>query len=363
MKDYFAWHRQQLELVSPENWQDFRYLVMVCMKHDPKCGGTADRLRPLPFIVLVAAETKRILWIKWEKPASLESFLLPPVGGVDWRTPEWFSSKLKGNAERSVSVEKVVRDASNPDAIIVKARVQASDHGSSYYNTQAVRVGEPSDALRQHYRDCWFSFFTPVAPIATIIESEMIRMRLIPGEFSFAHLRAHYGVEDIGRDLQLVKNWTINSLNCVSLLRPGGPFFFSSDSSFARRVAVDYGHQQNVSVVTRIEIKDPLHLDIVKEGAHKDPSDYYPTFTDLYLMSFGECMSYNMGGYGKWGLLLSGRNLTCNIRHWTAGVAKSTADKSGCEWTNPIVCHKSAQKENPGQQLELPLFLPHMNAY
>ena len=356
MKDYFAWHAQQLKLVSAENWKEFKYLVMVCLKSSPVCGGTADRLRPLPFIVRVAAETRRILWITWEKPAPLEEFLLPPVGGVDWRTPDWFRHKLDANMERALSVKKLVRFAHDPSNRIVKARVQASDHGSKYYNDQGQKVGEPWDALRQHYRDCWFSFFTPVPAIALIIESEMLRMHLLPGQFSFAHLRAQYGIEERGRDPSLVRNWTINSLNCLSQLRPGGPFFFSSDSSFARQVALEYGKDRNVSIVTRREDRDPLHLDIAQTDS-SDPSAYYATFVDLYLMSFGECMSYNMGGFGKWGLLLSGRNFTCNIRHWTAGVPKRTADKLGCRWKDPSRRDPAVTKRTP---LRLPLFLPPM---
>lgn len=45
---------------------------MVCMKLDDQCGSTADLLRPLPAIVRVAADTKRILWILLPESAWLK---------------------------------------------------------------------------------------------------------------------------------------------------------------------------------------------------------------------------------------------------------------------------------------------------
>ena len=361
MKDYFAWHSEQRKLVNEDNWQSFRCLVMVCLEDAPKCGGTSDRLRPLPFMIRVAAETKRLLFIKWEKPAPLEAFLVPPVGGMDWRTPDWLTKQLhfaKGNQVVS-TVKQVVRSAHDSDEIIVRAKVQVHDHGNNYYNEQGQKDGEPIDAFRQHYRDCWYVLFTPAPPIAKMIEDDLEKMHLVPGEYAFAHLRANYGIEDVGREPILVKNWSRNALNCVSSLRPGGPFFFSSDSAYAKEVAIEYGKERNAVVVARTDTAPPLHLDLVEDWKARDPSEFYDVFVDLYLMSMGHCMSYNMGGYGKWGLLLSGRDFTCNIRHWTKGVGKGTANVDGCNWTNPVIQQKGSL--SPGTKLQRPLFLPVMD--
>jgi hypothetical protein len=362
MKDYFAWHSEQRALVNENNWQSFRYLAMICLEDaQQKCGGTSDRLRPIPFMIRVAADTKRLLFIKWEKPAPLEAFLVPPVGGMDWRTPDWLTKKLHAAGNQVVStVKQVVRSTQDSNEVIVRAKVQVHDHGNKYYNDQGQKYGEPIDAFRQHYRDCWYVLFTPVPPIAKMIADDVEKMHLVPGEYAFAHVRANYGIEDVGREPALVKNWSRNALNCVSGLRPGGPFFFSSDSAYAKEVAIEYGKERKTLVVARTDTAPPLHLDLVEDWKSRDPSEFYDIFVDLYLMSMGHCMSYNMGGYGKWGLLLSGRDFTCNVRHWTKGVGKGTADVDGCNWTNPSIQQKGSLS-SPVTKLERPLFLPAMD--
>ena len=98
MKRYFKWHRKQRRnMLTPENWKSMRLLVMECLQHMEKCGGTSDRLKPLPSLIRIAASTNRFLMIHWTRPSRLEEFLLPPKGGVDWRVPDWLrkSSDVK----------------------------------------------------------------------------------------------------------------------------------------------------------------------------------------------------------------------------------------------------------------------------
>ena len=87
MKDYFAWHQEARHNITTglNSWQDYDYLVYRCLEVDPICGGAADRLRPLPFVILLAQKLKRLVFYKWERPAALEEFLVPPVDGLDWR--------------------------------------------------------------------------------------------------------------------------------------------------------------------------------------------------------------------------------------------------------------------------------------
>ena len=364
MKEYFAWHREQRKLIQEDNWRDFRYLVMVCLRDESslgKCGGTADRLRPVPFMVRVAAETKRILFIHWERPAPLESFLMPPEGGLDWRTPGWLVPKLRIEGQPAASVDSLLSFAWRDDCAIINAHVQAHDHGSDWYNRRAEDLGEGSDRFRIHYHDCWYTVFTPVPVVANRIEVEMQRMDLIPGEYAFAHVRASYGIEDVGRDPVEVKSWTENALNCLSGLRPGGPYFVSSDSSYAKEIAIAYGKERGVSVVARMDgNEEPLHLDLASKKGTRDPSEYFPVFVDLYLMSMGRCYAYNVGGFGKWASMLGQdyTSRTCNVRYWTKGVNKKSADIDGCKWTDATPNdHKRAATT---KKLDLPLFLPPM---
>ena len=66
---------------------------MQCLADQDKqrCGGTADRLKPIPFMLRMAYNTRRTLLIRWTRPAKLEEFLVPPKGGIDWRVPEEMS--------------------------------------------------------------------------------------------------------------------------------------------------------------------------------------------------------------------------------------------------------------------------------
>jgi hypothetical protein len=90
MKKYFRWHTaQRHHNLNPQNWTSMRYLVMQCLEHHPRCGGTSDRLKSLPTMLRMASVTKRFLLIHWKRPAKLEEFLLPPKGGFDWRVPDW----------------------------------------------------------------------------------------------------------------------------------------------------------------------------------------------------------------------------------------------------------------------------------
>jgi hypothetical protein len=340
MKTYFQWHNEQRRLLTSSNWRDFRYIIMTCLEADPKCGGTADRLRPVPLVLRVAAETRRLFFIKWEKPAALENFLLPPKSAIvlDWRTPDFIKFE-EDNGPRVNSVSLLIQKAKG-NQTVVKAQIQSNDHGSNYYNNKALMNTDEDEgprAFREHYHDCWYSLFTPTPPLAQKIESVMDQLNLIPGEYAVAHLRALYGIEEVGREFEYIKNWTRNAINCVSGLRPGGPFFFASDSSYAKKIAVQYGVRHNVSIVSVIDDKEPLHLDLVKDWRVRSPSDFFPIFVDLYIMSFGSCFSYNVGGFAKWAQLISGHNFSCNRRHWTMGVGKSNADRDGCVWTDTLM--------------------------
>jgi hypothetical protein len=65
-----------------------RFLIMECLDAHASCGGTSDRLKPLPSLLRVAHIFNCFLLIRWIRPAKLEEFLLPPKGGIDGRVPD-----------------------------------------------------------------------------------------------------------------------------------------------------------------------------------------------------------------------------------------------------------------------------------
>jgi hypothetical protein len=78
MKDYFQWHALARQKLSLENWNSGRHrprlLVLQCTPGDRKCGGLADRLKPIPLLILAAARNELL-------------FLLDTMGGSTVSSP------------------------------------------------------------------------------------------------------------------------------------------------------------------------------------------------------------------------------------------------------------------------------------
>lgn len=91
LQDYFKWHHNETQHGSKET----KYIILPCLGSD-KCGGFSDRLRTLPFFLLIASRTNRVLCIHWHRPFGLEDFFEPPEGGVDWRCPGEYIESVKG---------------------------------------------------------------------------------------------------------------------------------------------------------------------------------------------------------------------------------------------------------------------------
>ena len=335
MKDYFAWHRKERANIREENWRDHQYLVARCLRTDPQCGGTADRLKPLPLLIFWAAKTKRILMFHWSRPCALEEFLLPPRGGVDWRLPEWMARHLPSATiyYDEDDLPKLLQDNRTfptntllsgllslfrGDNTIVTTILQSPSGGAETY-TRYVHTGTPSHSVtalhyNRIYRHVWRAFFTPSLPVQALIRQQMQRMDLVPGQYAAVHLRALYGVHS--RSDVVLQRWARNAIACGTALRPGGPLYFASDSKNAVEYVQDWmaktmaTNSTSVRVVSIQRDYEPLHLEKATDWQSRHPSDYYDTFVDLYILSMSRCVSHNVGGYGQWGLWL-GYNATC----------------------------------------------------
>jgi len=267
---------------------------------------------------------------------------------------------------------KLVEATHDPSVRIVSSRAQMHDYGSAYYNNAAAAdvtgIGDRNGSapmFAYHFADCWRSFFTPSPALADRIRTEMNRMRLSPSMgYGAVHLRANYALGGKGRDRgfgsvgqgerepALVEEWAKNALNCLSNLQRtvqegrDRPFYFASDSSYAKQVALQYGRERNARVVTSQSQRQPLHIDVVPDWQSRDLSDYFDIFVDLYIMSMGHCMTFNVGGFGKFALQLSGRHRSqCTMVHRTLGVPKAKSHL--CEWkADSTVDEDAAVHEN-----------------
>ena len=170
MMSYFDWHREQKAMLTPETWRSFRYLVLRCTDADTRCGGTADRLRPVPAFLRIAYETNRIFLIRWSRPCQLEEFLEPNY--VDWSVPSWFEPTIDNPmryANAGDSGKKIMslsRSPTNPRMRIVEGRLQKEDGG---YSILRKLVGEDNLADADYnafYHDMFRMLFRPSPPVA-----------------------------------------------------------------------------------------------------------------------------------------------------------------------------------------------------
>ncbi|CAJ1959369.1 unnamed protein product [Cylindrotheca closterium] len=356
MKEYFEWHKQErfrlLSSTEPDVWTKTPLLVMQCLKEeDSKCGGTADRTKPFLFLLREAYMTKRLMFIHWTLPAHLEEFLVPPMGGMNWRAPKPLQDMLVQRKTKGFKIFKgeILKSSRYKTTPIIQTRLQSVDGFRELYDDDLV-LGEAS--FEDVFHDAWRILFTPSVPVQQILESEFRRMGLISGKYSAAHLRALYGrVEK--RTEEQVWALTSNAVNCASMLYPGTPILMASDLSRCTEVAVEYGKQKAAKVVAREQISLPLHLDKADGMENRKPSEFYDTFVDLYLMGMARCVTYNRGGFGQWASLLS-HNSSCHHNQKTSikGVG------APCNWTegngNSVV---GANQESP-----IPLFVEPMSS-
>jgi hypothetical protein len=315
MKEYFSWHQEQVLLLNETNWdKSHRYLVMRCLEIDGKCGGTSDRLKVVPFAIMLAAQTKRLLFIKWERPTRLQEFLVPPQGGMNWTIPEWLDARLKFGRQAAFFGGTLANRRTNSTNMLVDMRFQADDHGSAQFNQHKKPEAGTFDEI---YHDVWSILFEPAPPVAKLIEEYMTNLGLVKNQYVSLHIRSMY-TSDSSNNMGMVQN----GVNCASQIMPGAPIYVASDSRNASVAAVQYGKQVGGRVVTRLSEKDPLHIDrginFLTPGSTEwkdhQASDFYDIFVDLYLLAGGKCTAFNIGGYGRWANVLS-QDLSCAIDH------------------------------------------------
>jgi hypothetical protein len=128
VKQYAAWHKQERERYieakrnNSSSADEVRFLISRCLEHDI-CGGASDRLQDMPYNLMLANQTNRVLLVRWEKPARLEHYLVPPQDGVDWtlqgemydmiKAEKWNLKGKEGDAKLKI-VSTIRRDSAAP---------------------------------------------------------------------------------------------------------------------------------------------------------------------------------------------------------------------------------------------------------
>lgn len=356
MKDYFRWHRWKRSTWkdptndNTEDWRESeRWLISQCLMSQDKrkCGGTADRLKPIPTLLRTAYENKRVFLIRWTRPAPLEEFLLPPAGGFDWRIPpaldEFIEDKRKG---KRLATKRLILEYAANGLSLVRARYQTGTPDKSYnelvFDTNSTELGTRDNqeqfGFEPLFSRVWSVLFTPSPPIQEILQSRLSSLGLVPNEYVASHLRALYAVDD--RPLDEIHTFTENALACATNIYPGVPIFFASDAAQALEHAQHFNGKQvqddanqtiKLKVVTAADDKKastsgetpnndnstlnhPWHLD-----SYIGPvENFYDTFVDLYMLAMAGCVTYGKGGYGHWGMLIGGHT-QCQLKQHLIG--------------------------------------------
>jgi hypothetical protein len=333
MKQYFDWHVSVRSKLTRENWRDRRYLVLRCLRTDYKCGGASDRLNALPYLLMLANRTNRLLFITWSRPAPLEEFLVPPAGGLDWTIPDAVDLEPLLTGRRRIYSKKknetgIIAMPENAfwagtDRMVVEVRLKGNPVEHIYDEN---RQSSSEATFERVYSDVWHVLFEPSPKLAAVIARTYEKLGLTPGQYVSMHVRAQFAENNTDD-----KDSVLNALRCASSLSPGAPIYVASDSLPVSTYAFEYGTRVlNHLVTTNLRAEPPLHidrgksfLDHAKADWDKYPaSAYYDTFVDLYLLSGGRCSTYGIGGYGYWASTIS-RNVSCSVQH----------NRRRCRWT------------------------------
>ena len=311
MNEYLDWHKIERSKLSMDSLNNTRILVMRCLSCDARCGGSADRLVTISFMLYLAHQTKRLLFIYWERPASIEHFLVPSK--IDWVLPEYLKASLQKEctSEKFFGTEEELVSAATSNTTIISARFQSASYGSDYYESERKKRDSSEPSFDDAFGAIWRATFRPSAGLLRVIQDTAAELHLFPLQYSAVHLRGLYNVKD--RSKALLEDWARNGVNCGSQIKPGGPIYFASDSKISNDFALAYGTFRSTrSVVVRNSTEAPLHLD-KHNSSSTSPESFYDTFVDLYLLGLSHCVAYSRGGFGRWGALLT-NNHSCSFR-------------------------------------------------
>lgn len=230
IQTYTKWHQQvRQEFPGMQLFQNPKaphLLIRTCLG---LCGGLHDRIGQLPWDLYLAHKTKRVLLIAWQRPRSLENFLVPS-GLMDWRVPE--EAKFGFADIRRVRNETQLFEGfpeANPtDEFFSKdfdialerattgsfANIHVLRHrllGHLYQDVLEERLQkEMPDSQTLHvpplFGKIFWLFFRPSQPVHDKFVGVMNDLRLIPQAYTAVHCRVRhpkafsYGATVLGKN-------------------------------------------------------------------------------------------------------------------------------------------------------------------
>jgi hypothetical protein len=339
MKDYFQWHSRQLSSIHEHEWkwQHHRLLIVRCMDDD-RCGGTSDRLKSVPLFLVLAAKSRRLLFLRWNRPFALEEFLIPN-SYWNWTVPTSLATLLDKDLQQKESrhynqttilskkSQQLVSAVQSPSTWLVQGNLQFS--GATLYESLASEF-EGNSTKSQDFVSMYHSFFhssfAPAPAIDQIVQDIFRQLHLVPNRFVVAHIRAKYPGEVFRETGNLTALQAIvdNAICVASKLNNRTtpmPIYLASDALAVLQAGIQ--SKLRHGVVSRLtsqqkiaEDGDPPHLNFAQRD---HPSAFYSIFVDLMIMSQSQCVAFGAGGFGRFGSLVS-FNVSCRQAHSVKGV-------------------------------------------
>ncbi|KAL7536846.1 hypothetical protein ACHAWF_005589 [Thalassiosira exigua] len=374
MSEYFAWHQEQREKVGNNTGDDVKYLVVRCLQGE-KCGGLSDRMKPMPFYLMVANLTRRVMLIHWEKPCELEHFLLPPTNGLDWRVEgtnvtiddirnndnfhNGHGNGLSGVVRTLMGVlpggkhfvqAKVLNMVLDGGTYITNARDlfnrwrkeanQRPAHPDAYLGwNKGVSVND-----HDLFEDVFRLLFEPTPRLHDAIYDQMSDLDILNGEFAAAQVRAknpklipddiavEWAQKSDSRQFDAYQaKQHLDMAEEVAYTEKVNLFLMQSFSNAVEcadqmapglpiYLASDSGFGKYMQNISDYDIRvaawdmdtDPPHIDS-NANQGRDPSDFFLPFADVFIMARAKCLSHSGTGFGMFPLRMSGNS--CVLVH------------------------------------------------
>ena len=324
---YLKWHGTVRS--DPALFAKARILIV-----DAGHGGLSDRLKHLPYYMLLASKHSRVLLIHWKKDCGIQEFFKPNV--IDWRTPPhllyWAIdlNKQKGYGDyfhHLIDDEQLEANKNN-------RVLQVSGNLLSLTKGQP-QVPQASKNDRRVFKHIFQSLFKLSDPVQELLLSTKKEIGL--GEdYVGVHLRARYpGISKVldkaGEQIDFNGITNVTPQVKQEILKLGNhaiqctraaagdkdaQVYFASDTVLAMKLQ----HEQDDRVVHLKTDQERVHFGASRAASSKGPqcSQYYPAIVDLWLLSQAKCIGFGVGGYGSLAAMMS--DFECWTIHQRNGV-------------------------------------------
>lgn len=216
IREYLIWHdtiRKRypgMELFTNPNAP--KLLIRTCLG---LCGGLHDRLGQLPWDLYLANATGRVLLLAWQRPRSLEEFLVPNI--IDWSVPteaqfgfddirrvrdhtEFFQGYPEAHPTDefwNTQLDQAIQRATTgefQDVRILRHRI-LGHLGQDVLEQRLAKMDDDNHrSLHQPpvFGTLFWTFFKPSAPVDAQIRSIYQELKLTPYDYTAVHCRVRH---------------------------------------------------------------------------------------------------------------------------------------------------------------------------